>query len=356
MQRFHLLTGCAIALALAGLLGACDDGPTRPSTPIEPPTVVTVLRLEIAGPGTVPPGESAQYSAIAVQSDGTTRDVTNGAVWRTGNQSVLTISSTGLATGRERGEAFVEVSASGRSSHKEVIVVPAGTYRLSGFVKDAGEPVLGARVEVTAGTGQGLAVTASGAFYRLYGVAGDIEVRVTRDGYQELRKSLQVTGHQTLDFDLVLARPRDEVSGTYTLTVTAAECSAALPAEARIRTYSAVLGQDGPRLVATLAGAKFYMDRDRSHNSFRGRVEPDRVTFQLSGPYDYYGHFYFPEVLEELDSTTFLTVSGSAVTTVSPRGLSGTLNGPVETLRLASGRLEPVTSCRSTGHRFVLSR
>ncbi|MGH9313112.1 MAG: carboxypeptidase-like regulatory domain-containing protein [Vicinamibacterales bacterium] len=358
MQRFHLLTGCAIALALAALLGACDSGPTRPTRQDGPQNVpVTITRLEIAGPGSVPPGESAQYSAIAHQSDGSTRDVTNGAAWRTGHPSVLTISSTGLATGRERGETFISVSASGRSAvRNDVIVVPAGTYRLAGTVRDAGVAVFGARVEVTTGPAQGLGVTANGA-YRLYGVSGDTEVRVTKDGYQEQRKSLQVTSHQTLDFDLILSRPRDEVAGTYTLTVAAAaECRAALPEEARIRTYTAVLSQDGPRLTVALEGSKFLVAGGRTLNSFGGTVEPNRVSFKLSEFYSYY-YYYLPDVLEELTATTFLAVSGSATTTVSPTGLSGTLNGPIETLQgVGSGRFDRVTSCRSTGHQFVLSR
>ncbi len=356
MERFHLLTGCAIALALAALLGACDDGPTRPSQPTGTPTVpVTVTGLEIAGPSTVPPGESAQFTATAHMSDGSTRNVTNEAVWRTGNQSVLTISSTGLATGRERGEASVEVSASGRTAVKnDVIVVPAGTYRLIGTVRDADIPVWGAQVEVTAGTGQGLA--ASGAFYRLYGVTGDIEVRVTADGYQEQKKRLQVTSHQTLDFELILSRPRADASGNYTLTVTtASECHAALPADARIRTYTAVVRQHGPSLTVTLEGSKFFVQGSRTFNSFGGTVEPSRVTFRLSAWDDYYG--YDPDVLEQLTDTTLLAVSGWAETTVSSGRLLGKLSGAIDTLQInPEGGFRRIASCRSTGHQFVFSR
>ncbi len=353
--------GILLALSLAGLLGACDDGPpTRPSPPLEPrtappPAPVSSARLEIGGPSTVPPGESVQYSAIAHQSDGSTRDVTNEAAWRTWDPSVLTISSTGLATGRERGETGITVNAGGRDASTQVMVVPAGTYRLAGTVRDEGLPVAGARVEVTSGTGRGLAVTDILGGYRFYGAAGDIEVRVTRDGFQEQRKSLRVTSHQTLHFDLVLSRPRHEVAGTYVLTVTAAaECPAALP---RVRTYTAVLRQEGPRLTATLQGPKFFVFGNRSLNSFHGVVEPGNVWFQLSGPYDYYGSFYFPEVLEEIDATTFLAVSGTAVTTVSSAGLSGALYGRFETLRSVGPEgFETVESCFSTAHPFVFTR
>lgn len=359
MQRVHLLTGCALALALAGLLGACDDAPTRPSSGVNPDVPVITTRFEITGPDTVPPGESAQFTATAYQSDGSTRSVTNEAQWRSGNLRVLSISATGLATGLERGEAPITAGFAGRTATKsDVVVVPAGTSRLVGTVRDAGLPVPGARVEVTAGTGRGLIALTNTVGYRLYGVFGDIEVRVTLAGYQEQRKSVQVTSHQTLDFDLILSRPRDEVSGTYILKVTAAaECHAVLPEEARIRTYTAVLKQDGPRLTVTLEGSKFVVDGSRTLNSFRGTVEPNRVTFVLNGYFADVFYLYLPDVLEQLSTPTLFSVSGSAVTAVSPAGLSGTLSGTIETLQSISvGRFQTIASCRSDGHQFVLSR
>jgi hypothetical protein len=223
----------------------------------------------------------------------------------------------------------------------------------------------GARVEVTAGTGQGLTRTTSAPSpqtpfenggYRLYGVSGDIEVRVTRDGYQEQQKSLQVTGHQRLDFDLILSRPRDQVAGTYTLTVAAAaECRVSLPEEAGTRKYTAVLRQDGPRLTATLEGATFALVTGRPLNSFAGAVEPNRVVFHLNEFYEYYN--YLPDVLEQLTTPTFLAISGSAVTTITSSGLTGTLDGPIETLQLtSSGRYQRIAACDSPAHQFVLSR
>jgi hypothetical protein len=66
---------------------------------------------------------------------------------------------------------------------------------------------------------------------------------------------------------------------------------------------------------------------------------------------------YLPDVLEQLTTTTFLAFGGLAVTTISPTGLSDTLDGTLETLQTAPpGRFQTVDSCRSTGHRFVLSR
>jgi hypothetical protein len=338
-------------------LGACADGaiPTRVG---DAPIIVT--GLEIVGPGTVPLGGTAQFSVIAHQSDGSTRDVTNEATWATSDETVLGISPTGMATGRERGEGSISARVRELTATKgNVVVAPAGTFRLSGRVRDAGDPLSGARVEVTAGTGRGLAMTTSNGNYRLYGVAGDIEVRVTGDGYQEQRKTLQVASHATLDFDLILSRPRDEIGGNYTLTVTAdPECVNRLPIGAGVRKYAAVLKQEDRRVTVTLEGSKFYAPTaGPPHNSFGGVVETNRIAFEL-GWFDPYSGPAMPSVLEELTWVElFLAVSGSAVMTVSPAGLSGTLSGAIESLRQAApGVFFHFGTCRSTGHQFVLSR
>ena len=361
MEKHYLSVGCTLALLLAVVAGACDDGPTRPSSanvPTPPTVPVTTTRLEIAGPASVAPGESAQFSATAYQSDGSTKDVTNEAEWRSGNHWALSISATGLATGVERGEAPVGAGFAGRTAWKTAFVLPSGTYRLMGKVQDGDLPVRDARVEVLAGTGQGLINLTNSVGYRLYGVAGDINVRVTVDGYQEQRKSLSVTSHQTLDFDLVLSRPREEVGGTYTLTViAAAECREALPEEARTRTYPAVVTQQGPRLTVVLEGANFAVVGGQRFNSYHGTVEPTGITFQL-GRYGEFGSYvYLPDVLEQLTPQTFVSFSGTTRPTVTRSGLSGVLDGTIETLQGASGRrFQPIAACTSTIHQFILSK
>lgn len=350
-------TRVAALIALA-VLAACNDPPTRPSAPPSTqPAPVVVTRLEIVGPDSIQPGESVQYSAIGHQSDGTTRDLTNEASWQATPPTVLTISSTGRATGLDRGEGFLSASAGARGSSKNVMVLPAGTYRLTGNVRDAGHAVGGARVEINGGIGRGLASTTDSlGAYRIYGVAGDIEVRVNRSGFQELRRTLLIASHQTVDFDLVLSRPRAEVAGTYVLTVSAGpECRAVLPEAALVRRYTAVVTQDGPRLAVTLGGSKFYTTNGESHNRFLGAVEPGSITFQI-GAYSYYYPTWY-EVLEELDSSTFLAMVGGVVSTFSEGRISGVFYGSLEMLGPgAGGNLRTSLVCHSTAHRFEFSR
>jgi hypothetical protein len=354
-----------IVLLALTTFAACDDGPTRPSppaTPAPPGAPVTILSLVISGPDTIAPGTTAQFTATALQSDGSPRNVTNEANWRSDDEAVLSISPTGVATGRDRGESTIQASLGGRTATKgDVIVVPVGTFRLRGIVGESGSArtLYRARVEVTAGIGQGLAVTANGGGYRLHGVAGDIELRISADGYQELRTRVQVTKHDDLSFNLAPTGPRANVTGTYTLTVAVApECRAALPPEAATRSFQAVVDSSGTdNLTVRLENARFLKASSRTFNRFAGFSNPNGASFYLTGPDDFYYTSYGSDVLEQLSDTTLFTMSGYAVTTVSSRGLSGTLAGLIEVVQgTTPGRLQRIASCRSSSHEFVLTR
>ena len=340
---------CRVALALAVMIVACDKSPIAPNENSAYP-----VRVELSGPDSVPPDGTAQFTVRGFWADGSQDDLTNQASWRSGNTSILIISASGVATGRALGETSISVSFKGRSATKtDVVVVPAGTYRVSGVVRDAGAPVLDAEVVVTSGPAQGLRTTAAGN-YKLYGVVGDSEIRVSKPGYEEARQRVNVTGHRALDFHLTLTNARDEVAGTYTLTVTAADsCATALPPEARSRTYTAVITQNGPYLGVKLGGASFYRDRLNLYDHFVGIVEAGRVTFQLYEGSDYYGFFYeFPDVVEQLTQNLF-SFGGFAATTASAGGRLGTLTGA---LVVVDGNSRSVARCQSSAHRFELTR
>jgi hypothetical protein len=150
----------------------------------------------------------------------------------------------------------------GKSAGRYVMVLPAGTFRLSGTVKEDGLPVSGAQVAVSVGPAQGLATTtadgkadSAAGYYFLYGVVGDVEISVTKPGYTEQRKSVRVTAQQSLDFALAPSAPRDIVDGNYTFTLSAAaECRSTLPAELLERRYSVFLSQAGPAVTQRCKG------------------------------------------------------------------------------------------------------
>ena len=351
-----------VALGLAVLLVACDKSPTAPSIPNTPPNnqpppppapgPVTLVRTDLTGPATVPPNGTAQFTARAFYSDGSQRDVTTEATWRTGQTSILTIDAAGVATGRAMGETSITATFSGRSTTRsDIVVVPAGTYRLTGTIFDAGVMVPDAEIRVMSGPSQGLNTKTPTGFYRLYGVTGDSEIRVTKPGYEDERRRLFISNHQRVDFNLTLSNPRDDVAGTYTLKVTAAEeCRSMLPAEAMSRTYQAVITQTGPRLQVKLQGATFYRSGNFVSDHFLGTVEAARVTFQIYPGYSYYS--YNPDILEQLSQSLF-SFGGTAVTAASGSGRSGSLDGQ---FAIYSTGLQEQARCTSTAHRFELTR
>jgi hypothetical protein len=354
------------AAALGIVIWACGgDSPTRPTpTPQGSPTsTVTVSSLELTGPDTVASdGGTAQFTATARLSDGASRDVTNESTWRTLNSSVLTVTSGGLATGRQRGETSITAVYGGRTATRSpVFVLPAGTYRLSGTVTDAGFPVNGARVAVTLGTGQGQTAVTSNGTYQLYGVAGPVEIGVTKFGYDELKKRPMVSGNETLDFALQLTKLRAEVGGTYTLELTAAPDCTMLPAELRTRRYSAVLTQAGPNLTVTLSGASFSSWQGHVRNSFVGQLDPQLDPFDLRfqiGGFVFYYYFYDypgfsdPYVLEQLSPTTEFSFGGIVTASVRGSNIIGTLDGG---MGIYDNNLRSIVKCYGS-HPFRMSK
>jgi hypothetical protein len=363
--------GLATVLVSAGLFAACDNdrAPTGPSSPPPPGSTATINRIEITGPSSVPPGESVQFRATGFSSDGSSRDVSQEVQWFSSNRSVLTVSSTGLATGANRGESVLTARRNPIGAGRTVMVLPDGTYRLIGVVTEAdapANPVAGARVEVPSGSAAGLGMTTDfDGRYRLYGVPGDAQIRVSRDGYVSQTESFQLTAHTTRNFQLPLARARPDISGTYTLRMNVAGgCTGSrpLPDDQRERTYTASLSQNGQEVIARLVGGgDFAVNSIGKGNSFRGRVDPAGVTFSiLSGDlyyYPYYGASFYPDVVERLPGETYLSFGGTVTSTFTSWGLSGTLNGFFVTYDSRFPRSpSTLSSCNSTGHGFILSR
>ena len=95
MQRFTVSVRFLILIALgvtAGLAVGC-------STPTAPPTAPTLSSLVISGPAQpAVVGQPMQLTATAILSNGTTRDVTTQAAWRSPDIGVATVTATGVLT------------------------------------------------------------------------------------------------------------------------------------------------------------------------------------------------------------------------------------------------------------------
>ena len=148
-----------------------------------------------------------------------------------------------------------------------------------------------------------------------------------------------------------LVRPRLEVSGNYTLTITAAnECRAGerpLPEEAWTRTYQAAVRLDGSRLDFTLSGATF--TRGRATFMFNGKVVPEGVEAFVP-LYD------SPTLSERLSTGEVLLIYGSVKATGSANRITGTIEGDLAVYPTDNIFDTATAWCYSARHQIVLSR
>lgn len=348
-----------VAICLAGWLAACDKTPTGPSG--VDPTNRSVRSLEIVGPREVAPGATVRFGLTAHYSDGSSRDVSSESTWRSSNPDIVSISSGGLATGHQLGEADLTGAFGTAVASRETIVVPKGTFRLTGTVTDNPLPgflssrVDGALVESTTEEGAALStVTNASGVYRLYGVLPSAHLRVSKSGYDPVVQSLALSDHQTINLTLTLARVEPDLSGTYTLTISAsASCRADLPEGARTRTYVAIAAQRGASVRVRLDASNFLESDSQFHNFFDGEVG-QTPAFTLYEQAD--ADLPFPGVAEELTPTLIFVPTGRVVTRLSPSGLFGALVGAISVRERTGDSLRTIASCSAADHQFVLAR
>ena len=155
---------------------------------------------------------------------------------------------------------MVAAESGGKRASVQVLVLAPGTFKVSGVVSDSGIPVAGATVDLLDGSRAVMSArTDADGVYRLYGVSGDIELRVRAAGYAEQVRAFPVTDNRTFDFALppgaVLAG-FDELR----ITVDPATCPVnlrnSLPENLRDRTYVDTITQTGPRLDVKLGARR----------------------------------------------------------------------------------------------------
>lgn len=348
-------------LILALIVGAaCGKSDSSGPTSAGPSSTAVPARLAINGPSLVAPGQTTGYTALATFANGEQQDYTQRVSWNAYPSYVLSIStSTGQAVAGVAGEAKINISIPTMSfpalnAVLNVLVLPANTYRLIGRVMDSGLGVADATVTVTAGTGIAQsAKTDYDGSYRLYGVAGTIEISVRKVGYDPVAKTLTLTANDVLDIDVRQTGSIPSLAGSYMLTITPdSNCPsvgnlAPLPAELRRpRSYPAVLAQNGASLVVTVSGDGFAPPSDH----FPGRVQPDGVEFTIGDGYFGYG----PDdgLSVHLSPTTVLSYEGVVRT---PRStLTGLLDGVLDLYELTTFyRL--IGECSMRTHQLTLT-
>jgi hypothetical protein len=226
----------------------------------------------------------------------------------------------------------------------------ANTYTLSGqVVEGLYFPVSDARVEIIGGPMNGsVAMTDGNGRYQFTGVSGALQVRASKAGYTSATRNVS-SGIENVNFDIEYdAAPA--VAGVYRLTFTFAS-SCQLPDDARRRTYTATIKQEGGgnRAVVTLTDAQFWTSGYcRVMNSFDAVVHGH--TLSLS---DYGGDC---GVVEQLAAVRYLMVEGTGEAMLTDPIQPVPFSGTVMVVTSPTNTADPIAQCNAPDHQVLFER
>ena len=360
-----------ITLVLAALMTlSCSDGP--PLVHPTQPTTVAVTAVEITGPATIAPGTAVKLAVSVKLADGTSKVAESGEVqWLTSDSGIVQVASTGVATASQRrGEVHVtaryRTSSQVLSATREIVVLPDGTFRLVGLVRDSEDPpipLVGARVEVPSESGVATTTSPAGE-YRLYGVPPNAIIQVSRASYTPLMQPVQLTDHATRDFALVLSGPRLRLGGDYTVVMDMPGGCLSGPGvtpDLRRRVYEATVTQSGALVEVVLVEPRFRTNNARRGNRFTGHADATGVRFTFESYDSYYypnGLNPYPSVAEQLPDETVFVPQGEAIVVGSADAVSGGFNATFEQYdkTFPSSRSSLLGHCKTPLTQLTLTR
>jgi hypothetical protein len=240
---------------------------------------------------------------------------------------------------------------------------------LFGYISDtAWRPVGGAEVEIVTGPNAGLGTVsdATGLFAFEQDIATPATVQVRKDGYAIGSGTSIVLsdGRAWISLALDALTPPVAIAGSYTLTITADRTCAALPDEARTRSYPSTVT---PSVVTGVSANTRFDGRTTGGqfapygNVFWIGVFGDYLTISTEGE--------GPSLVEHLGSNRYVAFYGAAGASVgrdSVSTISAPYAGVIEYCELSapigawydcSPSLAAVRhECRSSGHTLTLAR
>ena len=314
-----LVTTGWVLEACSGSRSSTSPSPTSTSTPAPAATVASV-----GVSGSAPQvGTTAQFSATATLSDGTTVSVTSSATWSSSNTSAAIVNASGAVTGVADGDADITATYQAVSGKAHVTVArqaPA-TFTISGTLRDGASGgilpnvIVEAEPAAAGATKRSATTDASGA-YAISGLPpGPVTLRVTASTYQPLTQTVTVSADTRTDLVLTPMPPEAlSLAGTWTGTG-----SDDLGPE----TFTWVLAQSGTTLSGT-ARMRPVSETDGScaschkvkDGTISGSVSGSAVTLRMS--FALGGAQPTPTCLVTMD------ISASGVTSTN---LSSTYNG-----------------------------
>jgi hypothetical protein len=330
-----------------------------------------VERMAIIGPDQIAPGETAQFRVEGYYSDGTTRDVTENALWtvQSGGSSLRTMEGAGRFTALQDGDARITGSFYGWVSIRDVRVRTPGTFKLRGDVIEAAPAVggVGGAVVTVLDDPSLSSTTSPGGSFALYRVRPGVTLHVTKEGYSSA--SLQVaSSSEASSVQITMARvaPVEDLSGFYTMVITTdPDCEQSslyyqgpfspLPDHLTVRTYVTQVLQNVNRLRVRVAGPNVIGGAGTPLvNEYEGQVDPRQLSFSL-GLHDPSNFVDFPQgIIELISPTSYLLVEGAV--SISTDTMTGTLRGALQLTGAPSLMQPPTATCVSDQHRVELRR
>jgi hypothetical protein len=190
-------------LASVGLwllaIPACDvQRPTVPDRATPTPANLTPTNLVISGlPSELTVGQVVSLSTQITLPDQLQKDVTQETTWRTSSDAVATISSGGLLTVKDVGDANVTATYQNLTATGHLVVTrpraPSPTFRVTGLVhepeSDGNAAVANVRIEVEKGelAGRVFATDDRGSFALPPVTTADFWLYFKKDGYDDTR-------------------------------------------------------------------------------------------------------------------------------------------------------------------------
>jgi hypothetical protein len=238
-----------------------------------------------------------------------------------------------------------------------------------GWVSDTAFRIIeGATVEVVDGPHAGLSATSDSTGQVSFNGSFDIGTvfRATKEGYLTTTGTVNsscATCPKWIAFTMGVLAPPASIAGDYTLTLIADRTCADLPAEARMRTYTAAITP----VESANRPANTYFDVDVSGATLLTGY--DKFWIGVAGNYlsislDWEG----PILVEELAANTYVAFGGWATTTLGTAAattISTAFDGVIDycELRAPMGTFYSCTAaavahaqCTSKNHRIVLTR
>lgn len=345
----------ALVAAVAVMFVSCGDSPSGPATPAQ---------IQLSAPSEIEPGEVVQMRLLLRKGDRAIEDVSDRAQWFSSNPEVIAVTPTGLATGSQRGESNISVSFEGRSATQRVLVLPKGTFRLGGVIRESNIPVEGVTVTVLSGDSTGLTtVSSANGTYALYGVIGHVRIGLAKSGFLSAEHELDVAGHLQHDFSMAVDGPPRNLSGRYTLTIFASgSCPSSFPQGAARRTYRADVTQENNSLQVMLSDAPFIVHTTwwggQYGDRFWGYVnQPTSSTVYLYIGTDYYYYYSSPGTygIAERFGDAAVLIKGTAVGSGTTSRIEGTMSGSIYVGAATTPPFEPITA-QCSNLRFEMTR